>query len=128
MRFDHVGIAVEDADTLTFLYEDLFGCEVAHEERFRDMKVVFLELGCGYMELLEPLDGGVISRYLDTHGPGTHHIALATDDIEAALDAARERNVELVDEEPRQGSWGHRVAFLHPNSTGGILFEFVERS
>lgn len=126
MRFDHAGLAVRDADRLTSLYGDLLGCEVAHEERFGDMKIVFLDLDNGYFELLEPLDGGVVSKYLETHGPGIHHLGLATDDIEAALDSAREQGIELVDEEPRLGSWGHQVAFLHPSSTGGSLIEFVE--
>lgn len=127
MHFDHAGIATENADSLVFLYEDLFGCEVAHEELFDGMKVLFLELGNGYFELLEPMDGeGAIASYLEDDGPGIHHLAVATDDIEGALEAARERDVALIDEEPRRGAWGHDVAFLHPKSTGGVLFEFVE--
>lgn len=126
MRFDHAGVATDDAEGLAFLYEDLFGCEIAHEERFEDLRVIFLELKNGYFELLEPQEEGTISRYLDEQGAGLHHIALATDDIEAALETATETGVDLVDEEPRRGAWGHRVAFLHPGSTGGVLIEFVE--
>jgi len=126
MRFDHAGIATEDATELAELYADLFDAPVAHEEEFDGLRVVFLDLGDGYFELLEPTEDGTIARYLDANGPGVHHLALATADVAAALDAARERGVELVDEEPRPGAWGHDVAFLHPKSTGGALIEFVE--
>jgi len=127
MRFDHAGVATDDADTLATLYTDLFEFEVAHEETFDEMAVVFLDCENGYFELLEPLDGdGAVSSYLDRNGPGIHHLALETDDIERALDRAREHDVDLIDDEPRPGAWGHSVAFLHPESTGGVLIEFVE--
>jgi methylmalonyl-CoA/ethylmalonyl-CoA epimerase len=127
MHFDHAGIATRDADELAAQYESLLGAPVAHVEEFDGMSVVFLEFGDSYFELLEPLDDeGAIASYLDRNGPGIHHLALATDDIEGALDTAREEGVELVDEEPREGAWGHEVAFLHPGSTGGVLLEYVE--
>ena len=126
MRFDHTGVATENAESLAFRYEDIFGCEIAHEERFGDLKVIFLGLENGYFELLEPREEGTIAEYLENHGPGIHHVALATDDIAAALDDAADAGVDLVDEEPRPGAWGHEVAFLHPESTGGVLVEFVE--
>ena len=126
MRFDHTGVATEDAESLAFRYEDLFDCAIAHEERFGDLRVLFLGLENGYFELLEPREEGTISRFLENHGPGLHHIALETDDIEAALENAAEVGVELIDEDPRPGAWGHDVAFLHPDSTGGVLVEFVE--
>ena len=126
MRFDHAGVATEDAESLAFRYEDLFDCAIAHEERFGDLRVLFLGLENGYFELLEPREEGTISRFLENHGPGLHHIALETDDIEATLENAAEVGVELIDEDPRPGAWGHDVAFLHPDSTGGVLVEFVE--
>jgi len=126
MRFDHAGVATEDAEGLAFRYEDLFGCEIVHEERFGELKVLFLDLGNGYFELLEPQEEGTIRRYLEENGPGLHHVALGTDDIDGALETAEDAGVELIDETPRPGAWGHRVAFLHPNSTGGVLIEFVE--
>jgi methylmalonyl-CoA/ethylmalonyl-CoA epimerase len=127
VTIDHAGIATDDAETLVDLYSDLLDCPVAHEERFDGMQVVFLDLGNGYFELLEPVDSeGAIARYLDDSGPGIHHLAVATADIEGALDAAREAGVEPIDETPRPGAWGHDVAFLHPRSTGGVLLEFVE--
>ena len=126
MRFDHAGIATEDAAGLAELFAELFGVEVAHEETFDGMKIVFLDFGNGYFELLEPLEEGPISDYLDRNGPGIHHLAVETDDAEAALERARELGIELVDESPRPGAWGHTVAFLHPRDTGGVLVEFVE--
>jgi len=126
MHFDHAGIATDDATGLAELYADLFDAPVAHEEAFDGLRVVFLDLGDGYFELLEPIEDGTVARYLDANGPGIHHLALATEDVAAALDTAREHGVELIDEEPRPGAWGHEVAFLHPKSTGGVLIEFVE--
>jgi len=127
MRFDHAGVATRDTAELAALFEELFDAPVAHEERVEGMRVVFLELENGYFELLEPLEeDGTIARYLDRDGPGLHHVAVETDDITAALDSARELEIELIDEEPRPGAWGHDVAFLHPRDTGGVLVEFVE--
>ncbi|WP_439025718.1 methylmalonyl-CoA epimerase [Haloarchaeobius sp. DT45] len=127
MHFDHAGIATEDAASMAELYADLFGFEVAHEEEFDGMRVVFLDAGDGYFELLEPLaDEGTIARYLNNRGSGIHHLAVATDDIEAAIETARDHGVRLIDEEPRTGAWGHDVAFMHPKDTGGVLLEFVQ--
>ncbi|HET7324539.1 MAG TPA: methylmalonyl-CoA epimerase [Halococcus sp.] len=127
MNVDHAGVATDDTDALADLYADLFDTPVIHEEEFNGMNVVFLDCGNGYFELLEPLeDEGAVARYLDSNGPGIHHLALETDDIEAALDRMDENGIDCIDEEPRTGAWGHDVAFLHPKSTGGVLIEFVE--
>jgi methylmalonyl-CoA/ethylmalonyl-CoA epimerase len=126
MEFEHAGIATADADGLADLYADLLGCERVHDERFDGMEIVFLDMGNGYLELLEPLEDGPIAEYLEGNGPGIHHVALRTDDLEGALDRAREHDVRLIDEEPRPGAWGHEVAFLHPEDTGGILIEYVQ--
>jgi methylmalonyl-CoA/ethylmalonyl-CoA epimerase len=125
--FDHVGIATPDAGELAELLGGLLGAPVAHEETFDGMRVVFLAVGTGYLELLEPAagDDGPIARHIDRRGPGIHHVAVRTPDLRGALDRAREAGVELVDEEPRPGAWGHDVAFCHPSSTGGVLLEFV---
>ncbi|ADQ67428.1 methylmalonyl-CoA epimerase [Halogeometricum borinquense DSM 11551] len=125
MEFDHLGVATADATGLAALFTELFDAPVAHEEEFDGMTVLFLELEDGYFELLEPHEDGAIGRYLENNGPGIHHVALHTDDIEGALETARGAGVELIDHEPRPGAWGHDVAFLHPKSTGGVLVEFV---
>lgn len=126
MEFDHIGIATQDATGLAETFGGLFDVSIAHEETFDSLQVVFLDLGGGYLELLEPLEGGTVRRFLDREGPGLHHVAVRTGDIDAALAAAGSMGVDLIDEEPRPGAWGHRVAFLHPKSTGGVLVEFVE--
>ena len=126
MQFDHAGIATDDADTLASLFSDLFDTSVVHEEELDGLQVLFLDVENGYFELLEPTGDGTIQRYLDENGPGIHHLALSTPDIETALSRARELGIDLIDEEPRSGAWDHRVAFLHPKSTGGILIEFVQ--
>ena len=127
MDLHHAGIATDDAAGLADLFADLLGCPVAHRETVDGMEAVFLDCTNGYLELLEPREGGPIARYLDREGPGIHHLALATDDAAAAIDRARDLGVDPVDDEPRPGAWGHDVAFLHPRSTGGVLVEFVER-
>lgn len=127
MQIDHFGIATPDADALAGLFVDLIDAPVVHEEVFENLSIRFLDLGNGYFELLEPLtDEGPIARYLDRNGPGIHHAAMETADIERALDTARDLGIRLIDESPRAGAWGHDVAFLHPDSTGGILLEFVQ--
>jgi methylmalonyl-CoA/ethylmalonyl-CoA epimerase len=129
MRFDHVGIATRDAETVADLFGTLLDAPAVHGERFDGLDVTFLDLGNGYLELLEPVaDEGPVARALDRDGPGIHHVAFATPDVAAALETAREAGVELVDEQPRPGAWGHDVAFLHPKSTGGVLVEFVEHA
>ena len=125
MAFDHLGVATNDGSDLAATFEALFEAPVVHEESFEEMTIRFLELDGGYFELLEPREDGDIARFIDRRGPGIHHVALRTDDIEAALERASETGVELIDEEPRPGAWGHEVAFLHPKSTGGVLVEYV---
>ena len=126
MRIHHAGIATDDVAALVERFGTLFDAPIAHEQRFEGLSVVFLELDNGYFELLEPHDGGVIADYLADHGPGVHHLAIETSDIEAALETAVDAGVDLVDSEPRPGAWGHDVAFLHPAATGGVLVEFVQ--
>lgn len=127
MRVDHAGIATVDADTLAAQYCELFDCDIAHQEQFDGMDIVFLDFGNSYFELIEPIsEDGAIASYLDSNGPGIHHLGVETDDIENRLETARDLGIELIDEEPRKGAWGHDVAFLHPRSTGGVLLEFVE--
>jgi methylmalonyl-CoA epimerase len=126
MQTDHIGVATRDADELEARYTELLRGEVAHQESLDGMSVVFIDLGSGYLELLEPHSEGPIDRYLESNGPGIHHVAFQTADIDAAMTRAEEMGVNLVDETPRDGAWGHEIAFLHPDSTGGVLIEFVQ--
>lgn len=127
MDVHHIGIATPDATKLTSIYTELTATSIAHEETLDDLQVVFLEGDSTYLELLEPRsDSGTIARFLDRSGPGLHHVAFETEDITTALDQARSIGIELIDSSPRPGAWGHQVAFLHPDDTGGVLIEFVQ--
>ena len=128
-RIDHIGVAVEDLDAALELYARDFDMREQHRETVEEQGVeaVLLEVGDGHVELIKPLgpDTGV-GKFIAKNGPGLHHVAYATDDIEAALDTVREAGLKLIDKEPRVGIRKSRVAFLHPRSTGGVLTEIVE--
>lgn len=128
-RIDHIGVAVESIDEAIGLYSDSFEMAEQHRETVEEfgVKAVLLEVGDGHVELLEPLtpDAGV-AKFLERNGPGMHHVAYQTDDIDAALERVRTAGLRLIDEEPRTGIRGSRVAFLHPKATGGVLTELVE--
>ena len=130
-RIDHIGVAVEDLDGAVELYRDRLGMREQHRETVEEQGVeaVLLEVGDGHVELIKPLspESGV-GRFLDKNGPGLHHVAYATDDIDSALAAVRDAGLRLIDEKPRRGIRDSRVAFLHPKSTGGVLTELVEPS
>ena len=128
-RIDHIGVAVSDLDAAVRLYAQQFDMAEQHRETVEEQGVeaVLLEVGEGHVELIRPLspDSGV-GRFLERNGPGLHHVAYATDDIDSALAAVRDAGLRLIDREPRRGIRGSRVAFLHPRSTTGVLTELVE--
>jgi methylmalonyl-CoA/ethylmalonyl-CoA epimerase len=128
-RIDHIGVAVEDLDAAIELYAKSFDMREQHRETVEEQGVeaVLLEVGDGHVELIRPLspDTGV-GKFIARNGPGLHHVAYATDDIDSTLGAVREAGLELIDEKPRTGIRQSRVAFLHPRSTGGVLTEIVE--
>jgi len=126
---DHVGIAVEDLDAAVALYRDALGMSVAHRETVADQGVeaVLLDVGDAHIELLAPLaPDTAVGRFLQRRGPGLHHVAYRVDSIEEALSQLAQSGLRLIDERPRAGIRGSRVAFLHPSSTGGVLTEIVE--
>jgi methylmalonyl-CoA/ethylmalonyl-CoA epimerase len=128
-RIDHIGVAVEDLDGAVALYRDRLGMREQYRETVEEQGVdaVLLEIGEGHVELLAPLGPETaVGRFLERSGPGLHHVAYQTDDIDSALDSVREAGMRLIDEKPRTGIRGSRVAFLHPKSTGGVLTELVE--
>ena len=128
-RIDHIGVAVEDLDGAVALYRERLGMELQHRETVEEQGVEAVLLGVGesHVELLRPLGPDTaVARFLDRNGPGLHHVAYGTDDIEQALDSVRSAGLELIDERPRTGIRNSRVAFLHPKSTGGVLTELVE--
>jgi methylmalonyl-CoA/ethylmalonyl-CoA epimerase len=126
---DHIGVAVEDLDEALELYRDRLGMREQHRETVEEQGVdaVLLEIGDGHVELLSPLGPETaVGRFLERHGPGMHHVAYRTDDIDAELAAVRAAGLRLIDEQPRVGIRGSRVAFVHPKSTGGVLTEIVQ--
>jgi methylmalonyl-CoA/ethylmalonyl-CoA epimerase len=128
-RVDHIGVAVEDLDAAIALHEEAYGMAVAHREVVEEQGVeaVLLDVGSSHVELLRPLQPDTaVGRFLASRGPGLHHVAYRVADIEAALDALRDRGLQLIDETPRAGIRDSRVAFLHPRSTGGVLTEIVQ--
>ena len=128
-RIDHIGVAVRDLDESVGLYRDRFGMAEQHRETVESFGVeaVLLEVGDGHVELLSPLspESGV-GRFLEKNGPGMHHVAYQTADIDSALEQVRTAGLQLIDEQARTEIRGSRVAFLHPKSTGGVLTELVE--
>lgn len=127
MAFHHVGIATDDLDALAACYGQLLDLEVVHEETLDDLHVAFMDLGDGYLELLEPLgSAGPIADHLERGGTAIHHVAIAVPEVAAALERAEAAGIRAIDETPRPGAWGHEVAFLHPGDTGGVLLEFVQ--
>jgi methylmalonyl-CoA/ethylmalonyl-CoA epimerase len=128
-RIDHIGVAVDDLDEAVSLYSERLGMPVQHRETVEEQGVeaVLLGIGESHVELLRPLSpGSAVGRFLERNGPGLHHVAYGTDDIASALDAVRAAGLRLIDEQPRTGIRGSRVAFVHPKSTGGVLTELVE--
>jgi methylmalonyl-CoA/ethylmalonyl-CoA epimerase len=128
-RIDHIGVAVEDLDAAVELYKDRFGMAEQHREvvEQQGVEAVLLEIGEGHVELLKPLGPDTaVGKFLASRGPGLHHVAYQTSDIDAALEQAKSAGLQLIDETPRIGIRGSRVAFLHPKATGGVLTEIVE--
>jgi methylmalonyl-CoA/ethylmalonyl-CoA epimerase len=128
-RIDHIGIAVEDLTTALALYEGSLGMPGVHRETVPEQGVeaALLDVGDGHVELLAALGPDTpVGRFLDRRGPGLHHVAYRVEDIDAALRDARDAGLRLLDEQPRTGIRGTRVAFLHPSGTGGVLTEIVQ--
>jgi len=127
---DHIGIAVTNLEEALAFYRDALGLEVGGVEDVPSQRVraQFIPVGEATLELLEATsDDSPIARSIGRRGPGLHHVTLRVDDIEAALAKLKARGIRLVDEEPRVGAGGSRVAFIHPAAANGVLIELVER-
>jgi methylmalonyl-CoA epimerase len=131
-RIDHVAIAVADRDASTDGLAALFGLEVGPREHVagQGVDVAFLypedATGDGHrpsLEVCAPRGNVGIQKFLAGRGPGLHHVCFEVEDLPGALATLKEAGIRLIDETPRQGARGHQVAFLHPASTGGVLFE-----
>ena len=128
-RIDHIGVAVSSIDEAIGLYKNAFQMAEQHRETVEEqgVKAVLLEVGEGHVELIEPLSAeSGVAKFIERNGEGLHHVAYQTDDIDSALQQVKAAGLRVIDEEPRAGIRGSRVAFLHPKATGGVLTELVE--
>lgn len=127
---DHIGIAVKSIDEALKFWEGTLGVKCHGVEEVADQKVktAFLPLKDTEIELLEGTSiESPVSKFIDAKGEGIHHLAIRVENLEAALEELKAKGVRLIDEKPRLGAGGAKIAFLHPKSTGGILLELSER-
>jgi methylmalonyl-CoA/ethylmalonyl-CoA epimerase len=128
-RIDHIGVAVEQLEPTLELYRDRLGLRVAHREvvAAQGVEAVLLDVGENHVELLAPLGPDTpVGKFLAKKGPGLHHVAYQVGDIDATLAALKRAGLELIDQQPRAGIRGSRVAFMNPRATVGVLTEIVE--
>lgn len=126
-RIAHIGIAVRDLAQMLPFYRDVLGLPETLLDDADGARIAGLEAGDSLVELLEPEHPDTpIGRFVEKRGPGIHHVCFSVDDLDAALSRCRAAGVRLIDERPRMGAEGKRIAFLHPSSTGGVLVELME--
>ena len=131
LKVDHIGIAVKSIEETKKLYHDLLGLQHAGNETVEEQKVTtaFFPVGDTEVELLESTaEDGPIAKYLEKRGEGVQHIAFRVENIEEALGELKDKGIKLIDEKPRRGAGGAKIAFLHPKSTYGVLVELCERN
>jgi methylmalonyl-CoA/ethylmalonyl-CoA epimerase len=131
VKVDHIGIAVSDLAESLKMYTEILGMTLHGTETVEEQKVktAFLPLGETEIELLESTaPDGPIGKFIEARGQGIQHIAFRVDDIEAALAELKAKGVRLIDEKPRYGAGGARIAFLHPKATGGVLIELCQKN
>jgi methylmalonyl-CoA/ethylmalonyl-CoA epimerase len=129
VKIAHVGIAVTSLEDATKTYTDGLGLTVATYQDVPDdgARVAMIPMGDSRIELIESTRAdSPIDRFIRRRGPGLHHVALEVDDIEATLERLKTKGARLIDEVPRSGAGGTRIAFLHPSSAGGVLLELIE--
>ncbi|MHB1418108.1 MAG: methylmalonyl-CoA epimerase [Bacillota bacterium] len=129
-KIDHIGIAVKSIEEARKLYEGILGLSITGTEVIADqkVKVAFVPTGESELELLESTDPeGPVGKFIEAKGEGLQHIALRVDNLEATLADLKAKGVRLIDEKPRYGAGGARIAFIHPKATSGTLIELCER-
>lgn len=127
-KIDHVAVCVNDVDEAMAQYKRVLGLEPTVREVVASQRTeaVLLPVGDTSVELISPKGNEGLERFLAKRGPGIHHLAIEVEGIEDALGALKALGVPLIDEVPRKGARGHKVAFVHPKATGGVLIELVE--
>jgi methylmalonyl-CoA/ethylmalonyl-CoA epimerase len=129
-KINHIGIAVESIDDYVNFYENVLGLKVEGLEVVAEqkVKVAFMKIGESRIELLEPTsEDSTIKKFIDTKGTGIHHIAFDVDDIETELSRLKKTGIRLIDEKPRLGAHGTKIAFIHPKESKGVLVELTEQ-
>ena len=129
-RLAHIGIAVRSIDKSSGLFAKLFGVREEHAEEVVDQKVkaAFFRIGEGGIELLEPMSSdSPVAKFIEKRGEGIHHLSFEVDDLDAEIERLQKEGFRMIDEKPRVGADGFRVAFLHPKSTNGVLVEISQR-
>ncbi|KHO61915.1 methylmalonyl-CoA epimerase [Thermoanaerobacter sp. YS13] len=129
-KIDHIGIAVKSIEEAAKFYRDVLGLEIKGMEVVEEQKVktAFIPVGDSEIELLESTsEDGPIARFIEKRGEGIQHIALQVDNIEKTLEELKQRGVNFIDELPRYGAGGAKIAFVHPKSTNGVLLELCQR-
>jgi len=129
-KVDHIGIAVKSIDEALKFYEDVLGIKCVSQEVVEEqkVKVAFLPIGDTEVELLESTEeDGPVAKFIEKKGEGIQHIAYKVDDIEKTIEELKEKGIRLIDEKPRYGAGGAKIAFLHPKSTFGVLIELCQR-
>ncbi len=130
LHIDHIGIAAKDMESALSFFTEKLGMDATGFETIEDqaVRVAFLPLSEGELEILESTKpDGPVAKFIESRGEGVQHIALRVDDLEAALKELKEKGVRLIDERPRIGAGGARIAFIHPRETHGVLLELCER-
>lgn len=130
LKVDHIGIAVSDLEETLKFYTEVLGLECQGTEVVEEQKVrvAFLPVGDTEIELLESTDPeGPIARFIEKNGPGVQHIAFRVEDIEFAIASLQEKGMRMIDETPRYGAGGAKIAFVHPKGTGRVLVELTQR-
>ena len=130
-HIDHIGIAVNSIHDAGNFYKDILGLDIVGMENVAEQQVnvAFLPITDSELELLESTDPtGPVSRFIRSKGEGIQHIAFRVENIDEALNELRSKGVKLIDEQPRMGAGGARIAFIHPKETNGVLIELCERN
>jgi methylmalonyl-CoA/ethylmalonyl-CoA epimerase len=130
LKIDHIGIAANSIDQVAPFWNAVLGLPMAGRETVEEQKATtaFLPVGESELEILESTSpDGALAKFIETRGEGVQHIALRVDNIEEALKELKEKGVRLIDEKPRRGAGGAKIAFIHPKSTNGVLLELSER-
>ena len=126
-RLAHIGIAVRTLETILPFYREILGLDDVPLDDADGARITGLAAGDTLIELLESQSpGSPIAKFLERRGPGIHHLCFAVPDLDAALARCRSAGLRLIDESPRRGAEGKRIAFLHPSSTAGVLIELTE--